>query len=345
MTRGEGEDALKGSTWSLTSENACTYLVARGRIAAGQACEARTLGGGVSNDVVLVEGGGQRWVLKQALPRLRVAAQWLADTGRCEVEARCLELLQGLLPAGTVPELVFVDSATHILAMTALPPEASNLKETLLRGEVSAELVRQAGALLGTLQAETRGRGDVREDFADLEPFRQLRLDPYYAEVARRHPRLAPAVRAQVGGLTTRRQCLVHGDYSPKNMLVHAGHLVLLDFEVAHWGCRAFDPAFFLNHLALKALHLPEHAQRFLAAAGGFWEAYGASARWPDPEALEAEVVQNLGCLLLARVDGKSPVEYLRDEATRDVVRHLGAEILEGRRRLVADVLAAAGEA
>lgn len=331
--------------FELTTENARAYLVAEGRLPAGEACAVRRLGGGVSNEVLLVEAGDRRWVLKQALPRLRVAAEWLADAGRSDVEARCLELLGRLLPAGTVPDPIFSDSARHILAMAAAPPDARNLKEMLLGGGVAPALLQQAGSRLGNLQADTRGRADVQAAFGDVEPFRQLRLDPYYEEVARRHPRLAPAVRAQAALALDRRACLTHGDYSPKNMLVDGPRLVLLDFEVAHWGCRAFDPAFFLNHLLLKALHLPGHASRLQAAAAAFWAAYADAAGWTDPDALEREVLGHLGCLLLARVDGKSPVEYIRDEPTKTAVRRLAADVLNGRLTALAHAIAAAGRA
>ena len=315
----------------LRAETACTYLRSAGRLPANSSCTAVVLGGGVSNEVVLVTHDLGRWVLKQALPRLRVAEEWLADAGRSDVEGRCLQLLGGLLPEGAVPRFVFSDAAAHVFAMTAAPPDAVNLKEELLAGRVDPRAAATAGDLLGRTQAVTRGRADVADAFANKEPFRQLRIDPYYGAVARRHPDLADPILGAARAMLEGRECLVHGDYSPKNMLARDGSLTLLDFEVAHWGARAFDPAFFLNHLVLKSLHLPTHARALAEAARAFWSKLLAAAAWPDPEALEAEVLGQLGSLLLARVDGKSPVEYLRAERVKQSVRDLAGAVLGGR--------------
>jgi len=267
-------------------------------------------------------------VLKQALPRLRVAADWRADPARSETEARALRLAGEVLGAEVVPAVRLLDREAHVVAMDAAPPQMQNLKALLLRGVVPREALARAGALLGRLQAATRDDPAAAAAFADLTAFRQLRLDAYHGEVARRHPHLATLVARQAEALTARRVCLVHGDWSPKNLLVGFGDRVLaLDFEVAHHGARAFDPAFFLNHLLLKAVHLPGQAARLADGAAAFWDAYVSTSGWGDPEALETEVVGQLGVLLLARVDGKSPVEYLT-EPERDRVRALGQRVL-----------------
>ena len=316
--------------WCLNSDTVCAYLRETGRLAVGEPCAATRLGGGVSNEVVRVESSRGRWVVKQALPRLRVASEWLADASRSEVEARCLVVLGELLPTGCTPDLLFSDPARHVLAMSAAPASMRNLKDALLGGLVDEAVAAEAGRLLGAIQAGTCGRADLAADFGDIAPFRQLRLAPYYAEVARRHAELAGVVLNWAATAENERRCLVHGDYSPKNMLFEGRRLLLLDFEVAHWGCRAFDPAFFINHLLLKSLHLPSQATAFGRAAAGFWDAFRAAAGWSDGAVLEAEVMGHLGCLLLARVDGKSPVEYITAEAAKERVRSLAREILGG---------------
>lgn len=343
-------DGLTGGTvpmdavapgFALSPSTARAYLEARGWLPPGAACQVTPLGGGVSNEVLLVEGPAGRMVLKQALPRLRVAAEWRADPRRAETEARCLDALRAILPEGAVPDVVFTDPDLHVLAMTAAPAAAVNLKQELLAGRVPYPALLAAGRLLGRIQSRTRPRADLARAFADLRAFRELRLEPYHGAAARRHPDLAPALSAAAAALARQHHCLVHGDFSPKNLLVADGRLVLLDCEVAHWGHRAFDPAFLLHHLALKSVHLPARAPALAAAALQCWSAYLEEAGWAEPAAVEAEVLPQLGCLLLARVDGKSPAEYLVEEAEKDRVRRLARALLTGRLSRVADVFEA----
>jgi len=123
----------------------------------------------------------------------------------------------------------------------------------------------------------------------------------------------------------------VHGDYSPKNMLISGPRLVILDCEVAWFGDPAFDVAFLLNHFMLKALYLSARRDAFFALAQTAWTTYARELG----DARSAEVGRTaprlLLMLMLARVDGKSPVEYLRDDASKKAAirqfatRHLAA--------------------
>ena len=329
--------------FELTAAAACAYLRDTGRLPVSSACQASDLGGGVSCAVVLVESPMGRWVLKQALPRLRVAASWLADASRSRIEARCLEWLGRLLPPGHLPDLLFEDGPRHLLAVSAAPEGTPTLKQVLLGGRVPRAMLAEAGSLLGRWQAGTR-TAEAAQVFADLEPFRQLRISAYYDAAAAVHPEVAAEMRGFAAAAQEMRVCLVHGDYSPKNMLVLSHGLWLLDFEVAHFGCRAFDPAFFLNHLALKCVHLPRIAPELRQGAADFWSAYREAAGWSDVRALEREVLGHLGCLLLARVDGKSPAEYLVEADERDAVRLLGRGVLRGQWSSLAGLFAAAGQ-
>jgi aminoglycoside phosphotransferase (APT) family kinase protein len=141
-------------------------------------------------------------------------------------------------------------------------------------------------------------------------------LEPYFAFTADR----VPAARSFLDCLLTDTRShpltLVHGDFSPKNVLVHEGRLVLLDHEVIHWGDPSFDLGFGLTHLLSKANHVAAVRTEFASAAVHFWDAYSAQlgdVPWAAP--LEARAVRSaLGCLL-ARVEGRSPLEYLDDAA------------------------------
>lgn len=299
------------------------YLRAGGWIAPDETPTMRVLGGGVSNRAVLVERrvpsgqGGEGWVLKQALAKLRVAVDWFSSPERIAREAAGLRWLAQLAPPGTTTPLVFEDSARHILGMAAVPQPHDNWKTLLLAGRLDPDHVAQFGRLLGTIHRNASGDPAVAAAFDDRSFYDSLRLEPYYRYTATQVPASAPFYDALLAETWATRLTLVHGDYSPKNVLVHRGRLILLDHEVIHWGDPAFDLGFGLTHLLSKAHHLPAQRRDFAAAAVACWDAYAAVARdLPWFAALEPRAVRHtLGCLL-ARVAGRSPLEYL-DAAAR----------------------------
>lgn len=289
------------------------YLRGGGWIGAGEQPVVRRLSGGVSNRTVLVaRGGGQAWVIKQALAKLRVAVDWFAPPGRIAAEAAGLRILSELAPPGTITPLVFEDPGQCLLAMQAVPQPHENWKTMLLSGQLEAGHVGQFGHLLGVVHAAARGRGDLAEAFADQSAFECLRLEPYYAYTAGQVPAAADFLHALIAETRAHHESLVHGDYSPKNVLVCQGRLILVDHEVIHFGDPSFDLGFALAHLLSKAHHVRERRQDFTAAAGWFFDAYQQAAGPPaaDPAFGARAVRQALGCLL-ARTDGRSPLEYL----------------------------------
>ena len=301
------------------------YLRDAGRIGADEAPALRTLAGGVSNKTVLVERpGGEAWVLKQALPKLRVKVDWFSDPSRIRREALALKWLPQLAPEGSITPLVFEDPEQFLLAMRAVPQPHENWKEMLLTGRrLSPGHVRQFGTLLGNIHRKSwEQRATLAPLFEDRSFFETLRVEPYYAYTAEQVPDAGPFLHELIEGTRRTRQTLVHGDYSPKNVLVpRRGPIVLLDHEVIHWGDPAFDLGFALAHLLSKGHHLPEYRQAFGDAVMLFWKFYGRAAGdvpWRDNLEWHA-VDQALGCLL-ARVAGRSPLEYLTaDKRQRQV--------------------------
>ena len=299
----------------LTPASAVPYLRARGVLGEGPA-EVEELGGGVSNIVLAVRAPGIAVVLKQALPRLRVAGEWLAKRERALAEARALELAGALTP-GSVPRVVDVDPLRCAIVIELAPPGMRTWKQDLLAGDAQPAVARRLGDLLATWH----GDAGAAAAFDEWDSFEQLRIDPYYRELARQTPALAPAVLRYAEAMATRRSCFVHGDFSPKNVLVGDPGLWVIDFEVAHRGDPVFDVAFLVSHLVLKGIARPVAQDRTQACIVAFLEAY---ARPLEPDYL----LGHLGCLLLARVDGKSPVEYL-GEPERARVRALAGRLIE----------------
>lgn len=317
-----------------------TYLRSRGLIGSPEEVEVHVLEGGVSNRTVLVHRGhGRSWVLKQALGKLRVEVDWFSDPARIHREALGLRWLARLTPEGSVPTFLFEDFDHHLLGMTAVPQPHVNWKDLLLDGVVDPGIVEEFGRLLAKLH-RLGDRPDLPSAFADRQFFDALRLEPYYAFTATRVPAAAPFLRRLVRTTRERSDTLVHGDYSPKNMLIHRGKCVLLDHEVVHVGDPAFDVGFGLTHLLSKAHHLAGRRERFVAAACLFWRTYdaalGHAPAWR--QGLEGRVVAHaLGCLL-ARVAGRSPLEYLT-AAERVRQREVVVGLIDRQPRNVVDLV------
>lgn len=301
------------------------YLVRRGLVAPTAAVDVRPLPGGVSNDVVAVRGPGLDAVVKRALGRLRVAEEWLADPARLDTEGRALRLAGQLAP-GAVPEVV--DLADGYLVIERAPDTWTTWKSDLLDGRVDVLVAERLGRLLGAWQRGTADSAEVGRDFGDVTAFRQLRVDPFHRTVAQRHPDLADVVLQTVDVMEAARTCLVHGDYTPKNVLVGPGDdgLWVIDWEVAHVGDPTFDPAWTVGHLMLKAVHRPPSAAALASAARAFLAGLAAALSGEVPVDA-AQLVRQTGCLLLARVDGKSPADYLTPDE-RDRTRALARRIL-----------------
>jgi len=293
------------------------YLRQAGHISPDETPALERLAGGVSSRTVKVtRASGQAWVLKQSLARLRVSVEWLSDPQRIHTEAAALRWLRQLAPAGAVPELIFEDHAEHLFAMQAVPQPHVNWKTMLLAGGLAERHVLAFGRLLAAIHRRSSERlAELVPDFADKRFFESLRVEPYYRYTAAQVPAAASFLNQVIVATLAQQSALVHGDYSPKNVLIYADRLVLLDHEVAHIGDPAFDLGFSLTHLLSKAHHLAGQRAAFGQAAQAYWAAYAAElGAVPWRAGLEARAAAHtLGCLL-ARVAGRSPLEYLNAE-------------------------------
>ena len=306
----------------LDPTNLPAFLIEHGWRKDGGNLTVSPLSGGVSNQAFWVEGPDGPAVVKQARPRLAVAMEWLADVGRIVREAEAMDWLHQRLGSPRIPRMLHLDKEAKVLMMEAVEAPAENYKTRLLRGEVNPEHAAAFGGLLADLHNHTADAA-TRERFGDATFFDQLRLSPYYDTVAERHPGLAPRIAELRRECRQDCFCLVHGDYSPKNVLVRGETLILLDYEVAHWGNPSFDLGFALTHFLCKALHLPAHGPAFIRAARRFWEAYQSGITLP--EASRAQAGSHLAVIMLARMDGKSPLEYFTNEYKRRIVRNLAS--------------------
>ena len=294
------------------------YLERTGRVEPGSRLQIEVLKGGVSCATVRVaRPDGPDWVIKQALPRLRVDVEWLSDPARIHHEAMAMEWLATVVP-DSVPGLVFEDQAELLVAMDAVPTPHERWKDLLLAGNVMPDHVEQFGKLLATIHTRAMEQeAELSSTFADRSFYESLRLEPYYAYSATREPAAAPFLSQLIDDTRATLWTVVHGDYSPKNVLVRNGRLVLLDHEVIHWGDGGFDIGFAMAHFLAKSHYVAGHQQRFRDAANLFWKSYrnGGADLLRDP-AYERRVVRHsIGCTL-ARAVGRSKLEYLSADQT-----------------------------
>ena len=297
-------------------------------LATGASAIGERLTGGVSSDIWRIDLSTGPVCVKRALEKLRVAADWHAPVERNSYEARWMQRANGAAP-GTAPRLLGLDEKSGALAMQFLPHDNHPLWKTQLRdGDADPAFAAQVASSLARIHAATAADPNAAADFPTDQIFYDIRLEPYLVATARAHPDLSHQLADLVATTQANKRALVHGDVSPKNILRGPAGPVFLDAECAWWGDPAFDLAFCLNHLLLKCVWTPSATAGFLACFDALATTYRARVTWEPPAELEARAAHLLPGLLLARVDGKSPVEYITAEADKARVRHTAGALL-----------------
>lgn len=275
------------------------------------------LTGGVSCDVWKVETPVGPIVVKRPLPRLRVAAEWHAPVERGQSEVRWLRRARGV-DARIAPEVLAELPTGHAFAMRFLP-DCPVWKDELMAGRVDVPFAAQVGQGIAAVHSATAHNDEDRAAFPNDVMFGALRVDPFLLHVAQHDGELAPVLTTLADGLTASKVALVHGDVSPKNILVSTDGPVFLDAECAVYGDPAFDLAFCTAHLLLKAVWSGD--VRLKEAAAALVTAYRAGIDWEDVDGLLLRAGKLAAALLLARVEGKSPAPYLTEPEHKRVVR------------------------
>ncbi|MBX3442350.1 MAG: phosphotransferase [Planctomyces sp.] len=316
----------------INESNAAAYALERGWFPPHASLDVEWLAGGVSNIVLRISrpGHGFDIVLKQARERLRVQADWRSRLDRVWREVLAIHTIARIAPSGTVPDILDEDRDNFAFAMTAASREHAVFKQELLAGSLADGLLARLGAFLGGIHACTRDPGVLPAELHDREVFDELRLDPYYRWTAARRPAWRSALEDLIADTLAHPVCLTLADFSPKNILLFDDSFLVIDFETAHLGDPAFDLGFFLTHLVLKSLHVPPLRPALLAGADEFWSTYADAGGGREAIAdVEARAMRHLAACLIARVDGKSPVDYLSSDEQQTVRAIAGPLLLE----------------
>ena len=286
------------------------------------------LTGGVSSDILLVTTAKRQFCLKRALSRLKVAAVWEAPISRNAAEAAWLRQVGEWFP-DNVPAVIAADATAGLFAMDFLPSDAYPVWKTQLStGVIDVDFASKVGELVCAIHRKSAGNATLAQAFSNDDTFEPIRLSPYFRATALVHPSLASQLNALADKTLSTKRALVHGDVSPKNILCGPKGPVLLDAECAWYGDPAFDLAFCLNHLLLKSTWHPQWSQRYMQSFTALSNAYLKGIDWEPVEAFERRCAALLPAMALARVDGKSPVEYLTENAQKERVRNAAIDLI-----------------
>lgn len=312
---------------SQISKRSHDILCELGLIQHGQDIMTTPLTGGVASDIAHIRTDNAEYCVKFALPKLKVEADWFAPTHRNLAEYAWLRCAAAQNPEMAVT-LYGQSHKYHGFVMEFLSGEDVYLwKKALLNGTDKGEEAGLVGDALGRIHAASSRPDFDRQDFINHDDFQALRIEPYLLYTAQNHPDLAETLRELSADLYQADTVLIHGDVSPKNIFLRRQGAVILDAECATMGDACFDIAFCLNHLVLKSCHLPAYQERYLGYLQQFWDSYIPHICWEEPQGLQRRTLKLLPALMLARIDGKSPVEYL-DNDTRNHVRQLARQLL-----------------
>ncbi|WP_417383107.1 phosphotransferase family protein [Gimesia sp.] len=324
----------------ITAENAIVYLKETQQLPPEEDASAEALAWGVSNIVIRIgREAGDDYVIKQSRKQLRTQAEWFSQLERIWRELEVMQELQNLLPAGVVPRVLFEDRDNYLFAMEAIDKDHKVWKAELLDGKFDLSIAARLGKYLGAIHRLSFLNPLFEERWGDWKIFDQLRIDPFYRFIVRAHPEIKDWINDLIGEMEENRICLVLADFSPKNILIAGDQIHLVDFETAHYGDPAFDLGFFLSHLMLKAVFFREQGAHCLQLVECFWDQYlteisslsdafeKETVKMSQQE-LERRTIRHLAACMLARVDGKSTVDYLSEADLQDQVHSFALSLI-----------------
>jgi aminoglycoside phosphotransferase (APT) family kinase protein len=326
---------------SLTRDETAQITASLGRMGLiddGETPRLVPLAGGISSLIVRAETARGALCVKRALPQLKVSVEWKVPIDRNSAEVGWMRIAERVAP-GSVPAILGEDAAGKAFAMAFLDPADHPVWKTqLLDGQADTATAAAVASVLSRVHNACAGDPEIARDFANDDNFHAIRLDPYFGATAEVHTDLALQLHALIARTAATRLTLVHGDVSPKNILVGPNGPLLLDAECAWYGDPAFDLAFCLTHFCLKCVWRPPTTPAYLDCFDAFAAGNLGHVGWEPAAALEERTAALLAGMLLARIDGKSKVEYITEDADRNRVRRLARRFIAEPTARLADI-------
>lgn len=308
-------------------EELIAYLKERKLINNEIGCNIEYCKGGVSGTVALINDKDNLMLIKQALNRLKVQEEWISNPIRAKIEYDCNNILYSIIPE-YILRPYFFDELNNIFCREAAPVNFRMWKNDLINGKLDFQIATKYIDSISRIHNICADDNNVKQTFKNIDIFNELRLCPYIEFTVKKHPKYKEFANKVLIELREEKITLVHGDYSPKNVMIYGNKMYIMDFEVAHYGNPAFDLAFLSNHFILKAIKMKRFAESFLNMYEYCIQRYFDNVNYMDKNKLENCFIRTLCLMLIARVDGKSPVEYITNENDKEIIRKIGFEII-----------------
>ena len=285
--------------------------------------------GGVSSEVYKVRTSKKSYCVKRSLAKLLVKKDWFVDTKRLKFEYFWLKHCKKIIP-NSIPKIIKYDHKKKILIIEFFnDTKYFTLKSLLLSKKINIKLINKISRSLFKIHKKSRGSKIKNKYKGNDKNFFDLRLDAYFNEVKRVHPKLIKKVNKIILDYRKNSSTLIHGDFSPKNILTNNKVIKFIDAETCNYGDPVFDLVFFTNHLLIKSIFIPSKKKLFLESYKNFFDTYIKLLDWENRKNFCQRCINMIPIMLIARVDGKSPVEYIKDKSTKNNIRKLSFRLIE----------------
>ncbi len=282
---------------------------------------------GVSSDIWHVKTSTNEYCIKRALAKLTVKEDWFAPVDRSKFEVKYFHYCKKIEP-NSFPKILGYDEKNFILAMEWFDNKKFIVwKKRLLEKSISLKDGKRIGKLLGIIHKFFYKKKKYKKIFLNDNTFYDIRIEPYLVFTSKFYPEFSEYYKTTIDLLKKNKSTVIHGDFSPKNILLGKNYPVILDAETACWGNPAFDLAFLNNHIILKSILNKEIFQNYLKLGKNILETYMANFPIVNNKKFIKNFIILQALLILARVDGKSPVEYFKNKH-KNLARNFAKNLL-----------------
>ena len=298
-----------------------------GLLSSNQKYISKKITDGVSSDIWYVKTSNKQYCIKRALAKLTVKEDWYAPIDRNNYEVKYFTHCRVIQPY-SFPKILGHDSKNFILAMEWFDNKKFIVwKKKLLEKSVSLKDGKRIGKLLSLVHKSFYKKKQYEKIFLNDKTFYDIRIEPYLRFTSKFYPEFYESYKKTINFLTKNKSTVIHGDFSPKNILLGKNFPVILDAETACWGNPAFDIAFFNNHIILKSIFNRKVFKSYLNLSNHFLKTYLANFSVVNNSNFISKFITLQALLILARVDGKSPVEYFKKQH-KAIARSLAKNLL-----------------